>query len=196
MVRLFVICLSLMCWSEWSSAQALSALGARNVAAKEVAPASRDSVLMIVGRRTTVGVVPQEWRVVFFGEDYQQHGVEVRVAGRVVVEMRDGYTHTNGFRLAAYKRNEIMPKERIRVDSSQVFDLLMKSAAFTERKPTSMDMVLRMDGKGPRAVPTWFLTLYGKRDRDGLEVEFGRARMSAETGQILDLKVNPRRLSQ
>ncbi|MFQ3670641.1 MAG: hypothetical protein SNJ84_04205 [Verrucomicrobiia bacterium] len=176
----------------------LTAFQAVELAKREVNDEARNKLVQIFGPRSSVGLMPVEWHVLFFDPYAQQNGTMVRVAGNTIIAIQEGYTQMNRMRLASYKLEEIIEPRTLKLDSSAVLQALQRSTPLKNVKLTSVEMWLRKEDKAPGAPGIWQVTLFAESapDRQGKtrEVEIGKARVSAETGQILNLNLNLRRL--
>lgn len=176
----------------------LTAFQAVEVARREVNDEAKTKLVQIFGPRSSVGVMPVEWHVLFFDPYAQQNGTMVRVAGNTILSIQEGYTQMNRMRLAAYKLEEVIDPKTLKLDSSAVLQALQRSTPLKNIKLTSIEMWLRKEDKAPGAPGIWNVTLFAESapDRQGKskEVEIGKARVSAETGQILTLNLNLKQL--
>jgi len=170
--------------------QALTAIQAKDLAKKQVNDVARKSLVQIYGKPSTVGLYPVEWQILFYDPYAEQNGVMVTVSGNVVTSIRDGYTQMDRFRLFAYKQEEIIDAARLKIDSKDLVGLLQRDSALKDIKISSVQLWLKKDDKGPMAAAVWNVVLFAANPKGDKEVEFGNARVSAETGQILQLKLD------
>lgn len=179
----------------FSSSQALTALAAKDVAKREVNDISKKSLLQIHGKRGSIGVYPLEWEILFYDPYADQEGTKVKVAGNVITQISQGYTQLDKVRFFAYKQEEIIDQARIKVDSKDIVPIVSRSSALNNVKVTSVDLSLAKAEKGPLGAATWTATLYAKNLKSE-EVSFGKAKINAESGQIIDLKIDLRKLGK
>jgi hypothetical protein len=174
-----------------SSGFAITAFEARPYAEKMLNDQSRNKLVRIVGKRGN-GIEPQSWKFLSYDPYAKQNGRVVTITGKAVSEIRDGYSELDHLRVASYKESEIIPISQMKVDSNKAFNVVQNTAQLNKVKITSVQYVLeKTSSKGPVA-PVWKLTLYA--DVKGHEKEIGQAKISAETGQVYELKIDEKQL--
>lgn len=174
------------------SAWAVTAFKAKDIAGKELNNEAKNKLVEVYGPRAPHGILPVEWRLVFYDPYAKQDGRMVRVAGDKVVEIDEGYTQLDRFRLAAYKPEEIIDPAHLKIDSNEVMGVLKRSTPLRDVKISSLEMRLRKESKGP-IPPVWNVRIYAVNANEK-ETEIGMARIASNTGQILELKINTDRL--
>jgi len=178
------------------AANSVSAFGAQKIASREVNDVAKKSLVQIRGKKGTVGVLPIEWEVLFYDPYAEQNGTKVTVAGSTITRIEQGYTQMDRMRLAAYKMEEVIEPAKLRKDSSDVLDILKRSSQLTDVKVTSIELWLLKDGKGPTAPAIWRTKLWAQAPGKDTETEIGTARVNAETGQIVELKLNLKKIQK
>ncbi|NJK92142.1 MAG: hypothetical protein HC904_10115 [Blastochloris sp.] len=186
---------ALLGFSFLSSSQALTALEAMQLAKREVNDTAKKSLVQIHGKRGSVGLYPLEWEILFYDPYAEQDGTKVRVAGNVITQISQGYTQLDRMRIFAYKQEEIVDQSRIKIDSKDIVPVLSRSSALNNVKISSVDLSLSKADKGPLGLGMWSVVLYAKNQKDD-EVEFGKAKINAESGQIIDLKIDLKKLGK
>ena len=178
------------------AANGVSAFGAQKIASREVNDVAKKSLVQIRGKKGTVGVLPIEWEVLFYDPYAEQNGTKVTVAGNTITRIEQGYTQMDRLRLAAYKMDEVIEPAKLRKDSSDVLDILKRSSQLTDVKVTSIELWLLKEGKGPTAPAIWRTKLWAQEAGKDTETEIGSARVNAETGQIVELKLNLKKIKK
>lgn len=179
-----------------AAAQGLSAFAAHKLAAREVNDIAKKSLVQIHGAKSSIGVLPVEWDILFYDPYAEQNVTKVTVAGSTITDIRQGYVQMDRMRLAAYKQEEILEPAKLRRDSNDILDVLRRSSELQRVKVTSTALSLAKQGKGPAAPAVWSVRLWGEQAPSKKEVEFGRARINAESGQILELKLDLKKLQK
>ncbi|MDZ4788304.1 MAG: hypothetical protein SH807_05115 [Blastochloris sp.] len=192
MIKSFLLALTLVVAS-FSPSFALTAYQAKDVAKREVNDVAKKSLVQIHGKRGAVGVYPLEWEILFYDPYADQDGTKVKVAGNVITQITQGYTQMDKARIFAYKQDEILDPTRLKVDSNEIVKILSRSSALNNVKITSVDLSLSKMSKGPMGSAMWSVVMYAK-DSKQEEVEFGKAQINAESGQILQLKIDLKKL--
>ncbi|MDD5260421.1 MAG: hypothetical protein PHD76_01090 [Methylacidiphilales bacterium] len=169
---------------------ALTAFEARDLAKKQVNDTARKSLLQIYGKAGTVGVLPMEWQILFYDPYAAQDGSMVTVSGNAITSIRDGYTQMDQFRVFAYKQEEIIDQSKLKIDSRDLLSILKNSSALKDVKISSVNLWLKKDDSGPLSPAVWIAHLFGPNAKGDKEVEFGYARVSAQTGQVMQLKLD------
>lgn len=164
---------------------AATAFEARQIAEKMLSDQARGKLIKVVAPKGE-SVTPDSWRFIFYDPFGNQNGRLVVVSGKAVTEIRDGYIELDEVRLAAYKEDEIMPNSELKIDSDKALAFVQKAALMQTVKLSAVQYELKKN-KG-NVVPVWNLTLYA--DVKGKSTEIGTAKLSAENGQIFDLKID------
>ena len=140
--------------------------------------------------------MPVEWQILFYDPYAGQDGVRVTVSGNTITNIRDGYTQMDKFRVFAYKQEEVIDQGKLKIDSKDLLEILKRSSALKEIKISSVNLWLRKDDKGPMAPAIWEANLFASNTKGDKEVEFGFARVSAESGQVMELKMDLKKLGK
>jgi hypothetical protein len=169
-----------------------SAFEARGIANKQLNEKVRDKVIQIFGEQSKVGLYPVSWKILFWDATAAQNGRSVTVKDGAISEIKDGYTQLEKMRLAAYKQDEVIDIKLLKWDSSSALDKVMKMPALKDVKLSTVEFLLT---KGDGAVqPIWSLTLFA--DNAGEKVEIGQVRMSAESGEVFEMKLQLEKLKK
>lgn len=194
MRTLILLGIAALLFSQSAHAGDLTAFEAIALAKKEVNKIARKSLVEVEGSEDSPGILPTEWRVLFYDPYASQHGTMVRVAGNTIVEITDGYTQMKKFRMAAYKQEEIIEPDQLKVDSSKLLKILKGVQDLNGIKLSSLGLWLKKEEKGPLAPPIWHVTLYALRKGDGKEVKIGTAQIHGQSGEILETRIYPKRV--
>ena len=186
-----VVCLA----AATASAQPVSAFTAQKIATREVNDIAKKSLVQIHGAKSSVGVLPVEWQILFYDPYAEQNVTKVTVAGNTITRIEQGYVQMDRVRLAAFKQEEILTPNQLRKDSNEILQILQRSTELNSVKISSIALSLMKQGKGPLAPGVWHARLWAIRQGTDQEVEFGRARVNAESGQILELKYDLKKLA-
>lgn len=186
-----VVCLA----AATASAQPVSAFTAQKIATREVNDIAKKSLVQIHGAKSSVGVLPVEWQILFYDPYAEQNVTKVTVAGSTITRIEQGYVQMDRVRLAAFKQEEILTPNQLRKDSNEILQILQRSTELNSVKISSIALSLMKQGKGPLAPGVWHARLWAIRQGTDQEVEFGRARVNAESGQILELKYDLKKLA-
>lgn len=174
-----------------SSGLAATAFEARQIAEKMLSDQARGKLVKVVAQKGE-SVTPDSWRFIFYDPFASQNGRLIVITGKAVTEIRDGYVEIDQVRLAAYKEDEIIPNNELKIDSDKALAIVQKAALMQSIKLSTVQYELKKS-KG-NVAPVWTLTLYA--DVKGASTEIGTAKLSAETGQIFDLKIDNQKLSK
>ena len=169
---------------------AVTAFQAVEVARKQVNKDAKNYLVQIVGKPSTVGQMPEEWQVLFYDPRAEQNGMMITVSGNVVTSIKDGYTQMDNMRLFAYKMEEIIDPAKFKVDSPRIIPILQSNSTLKDVKITSIGLWLKKDKKGPLEPPIWYADLYAANAKGDKEVQFGSAKVDAESGKVLKLDLN------
>lgn len=175
------------------AADAISALDAVKIADKELNKEAKDRVISIFGEKSSDGVFPDKWQIIFFDPYAKQDGRMIEITSGRVTAIKDGYTELGDFRLAAYKPEEIINLSRVKVDSSKLADILKTSTALKDTHISNLEISLVKPDKD-NVSPVWKLVVYASNNMTGKSDKVGTATISAENGQILNLDINLKRL--
>ncbi|MDR0533870.1 MAG: hypothetical protein LBH01_07945 [Verrucomicrobiales bacterium] len=169
---------------------AVTAFQAVEIARKQVNDYAKKSLVQVVGKPSTVGQMPEEWQVLFYDPKAEQNGMMITVSGNVVTGIHDGYTQMDNARILAYKMEEIIDPNKFKIDSTRVIPILQNDSSLKDVKITSIGLWLKKDKKGPLEPPVWHADLYASNAKGDKEVQFGTAKVDAETGKIVKLDLN------
>jgi hypothetical protein len=186
---------SALLWTSAASAQSISAFSAQKIASREVNDIAKKSLVQIHGAKSSIGVTPIEWQVLFYDPYADQNVTKVTVAGSTITRIEQGYVQMQQARLAAFKQEEILEPAKLRKDSNDIIDVVKRSTELQKVKLSSAAFSLIKEGKGPAGVAVWTTRLWAMREGSDKEVEFGRAKVNAATGQILELKLDLKKLA-
>ncbi len=183
--------------SSTASWSAVSAFEARKIADREVNDIARKNFVQIYGTRSPLTQLPVEWQVLYYDPYADQNGTLVTVTGNTITRIQQGYVQMNRLRLFAYKQDEVIQSEQLKHDSKDLPGILKRSSTLKDVNLSSIEMWLRKDGKGPIAPPIWDLVLFSPDPKNAdSEIRLGTARINAESGQIIELKVDLNRLNR
>ncbi|MDR1145210.1 MAG: hypothetical protein LBK71_03630 [Verrucomicrobiales bacterium] len=169
---------------------AVTAMQAVEIARRQANTYAAKSLVQVVGKPSAVGQLPEEWQVLFYDPAAEQDGMLITVSGNAVTSIRDGYTQLDNFRIFAYKMEEIIDPAKFKVDSSRIIPLLQTGSSLKAIKITSVGLWLKKEKKGPLEPPVWFVDLYAANPKGDREVQFGTAKVDAESGKVLKLDLN------
>jgi hypothetical protein len=183
------------------AAPAITAFQARDLANHQVNDKARNQVVQILGEKTSLGLTPVEWKVLFWDPLAEQDGTLVTVAGNTVTKIQDGYTQMGEFRMAAYKMEEIIDPKGLKIDSDAALAAVQRNTTLRDVKLTSVSFFLRKeDTQKPLTPGIWFLDLYAQsaKDKEGKskEIKIGKAKVSADTGQVIGMDVDLKKLGK
>jgi hypothetical protein len=177
-------------------AHAVSAFAAQKIAAREVNDVAKKSLVQIKGKKGSVGTLPVEWEILFYDPYADQNGTKVTVAGSTITRIEQGYTQMDKMRLAAYKMEEVIEPSKLKKDSSDVLEILKRSSQLASVKISSVELWLVKEGKGQPAAAIWRTKIWAQAPGKDTEVEIGTARINAESGQIVELKLNLKKIQK
>jgi hypothetical protein len=169
---------------------AVTAFQAVEVARKQVNDYAGKSLVQVVGKPGTVGQMPEEWQVLFYDPKAEQNGMMITVSGNVVTGIHDGYTQMDNARILAYKMEEIIDPAKFKIDSPRVIPILQNDSSLKGVKITSIGLWLKKDRKGPLEPPIWHADLHASNVKGDKEVQFGTAKVDAESGKVIKLDLN------
>jgi hypothetical protein len=178
-----------------ATAQGISAFSAQKIASREVNDLAKKSLVQIHGAKATVGILPVEWQVLFYDPYAEQNVTKVTVAGNTITRIEQGYVQMDRVRLAAFKQEEIILPAQLRKDSNEILAILQRSSELQRVKISSVALFLSKQGKGPVAPALWRARLWSIKEGTNKEVEFATAKVNAESGQILELKLDLKKLA-
>lgn len=177
-------------------ADGVSAFKAVEIARREVNDEAKGKLVQVVGPPSSVGLMPVEWEILFYDPYADQHGVKVTVSGTAITRIQVGYTQLDKMRLFAYKLEEVIEKKTLKVDSAAAVQALQRSTPLKNIKLSSVALWLRKEGKGPLAPGIWVVELFAPDAKNTKEIKIGEGRVSAQTGQVLSLKVDQKKIEK
>jgi serine/threonine protein kinase len=164
----------------------ISAFAARSIAESAVAPELRQNLIQIASvQNKQSGPNPTGWRFLFWDKSASQNVRAVTVTGQTISEIKEGFVELNRFRVAPYKAEEIIPADKLKIDSQDAIHTVTQTPELASVKLTSASYFLEK-GKG-NLPPVWRIGLRG--EVSGKTLDLGEVRVSAESGNILELKL-------
>lgn len=163
-----------------------TAFEALKSAENHIAKESVGKLIQIVGERDATALTPSVWSFVFLDLTASQQGRLVTIRAGKPIEIRDGYFEKEKLRLAAYKADEVISPSLLKIDSHQALQAVIKSAGLEKVKLSTV--TFRLNNDNGAKLPRWKLNLYA--DKEGKEADIGHAIVSAETGSIIESKIN------
>jgi hypothetical protein len=174
------------------AAPALTLFRARSIAEKAVGETVAKNLLLAMGPRRLDSVEPAYWRFLFWDAAARQNVRAVIVAGETVTKVDEGFVELGKLRIISYKKEEIITGDRLQVDSDQALVLARRTPELVNVPLSGVAYVLEK-GKG-HLPPVWVLTLFIQHKED--VEELGSVRVSAETGQVYDMRINFKLITQ
>jgi hypothetical protein len=169
---------------------AVTVFQAVEIARKQVNDYAKKSLVQVVGKPSTVSQMPEEWQVLFYDPKAEQNGMMITVSGNVVTGIHDGYTQVDNMRILAYKMEEIIDPAKFKIDSPRIIPILQNDSSLKGVKITSIGLWLKKEKKGPLESPVWRVDLYASNAKGDREVQFGTAKVDAESGKVIKLDLN------
>jgi hypothetical protein len=173
----------------FSPARADTAFQARQVAENVLSPHVKGKLIWI---RSLIGpgTENRRWSFLYYDPYAESDGRLVVVRNGAVTKVDQGLVELDHLRLFSYKESEILPQDQLKLDSDAALQAL-QAAGHIENVPlTTVHYKLEMSSENQ--VPIWSLTLFCPRNGD--EIEFAHGSVSAQTGQVFDLKVDHQRI--
>ncbi len=161
---------------------------ATDIARKQVPTESQDKLILLRGDRSESELTPDTWHAVFYDEMASQNGRQITVSGHSVSGIREGYFDLGNLRLAAYKLEEVIHPDSLKIDSDKALDLLEETNRLKSYSLSSVIYELTRDPDLRETV--WKLKIYVD-DGNGKEKYIGYARISAESGKIIEMRFKP-----
>jgi hypothetical protein len=107
-------------------------------------------------------------------------------------EVVDGFVELRKLRVVAYKPSEVMDSARIHFDSAEALEALLTREEL--HGIAVAESAFELNGVKRELAPFWRITLFARENDDILEL--GSARVSAETGEVLDSNFDASRLNR
>ncbi|SDU30424.1 hypothetical protein SAMN05444156_3180 [Verrucomicrobium sp. GAS474] len=169
----------------FSSSKTPTAFEALDVAKKQVTPEIGSKLISITGERSETALTPDTWKFNFYDELASQHGRQITTKGKAVAGVRDGYTQLDKFRLFAYKLEEVVGPDQLKIDSDKALKIVQKTNLLNNYSLSSVLYTLARDSD--LREPVWKIQIFIDGG-DGKEKDAGYARISAFDGKVLELR--------
>jgi hypothetical protein len=173
----------------FSPARGDTAFQARAVAENVLSPHVKGKLIWI---RSLIGsgLDHRRWSFLYYDPYADANGRLVVVRDGAVSKVDQGMVELDHFRVLSYKESEILPEDQLKLDSDAALTAVQAAGHIEDVPLTTVHYKLEMNDKNQ--VPVWSLTLFCPRNGD--EIEFAHASVSALTGQVFDLKVDHERI--
>jgi len=188
-MKRLIIC-SLILIQSILAEKAPTAFEALKSAENHVAKESLGKVIQMNGARDGVSLTPGTWSFVFFDLNARQQGRIVMIRAGKPIEIRDGFFEIEKLRLAAYKADEVMVPSTLKFDSNQALQAVIKSSGLEKVKLSTVTFNLSKDNGAH--LPYWKVRIFA--DKNGKEADIGHAVVSAESGSIVESKIDLQKL--
>ena len=147
---------------------------------------AKDKLVQIRSERSVNGLKPNVWYVVFYDPTAALKATEVKFVDGKMADVK------RPLRLleATSDRSESLDRSKIKLDSDQALETVLKEPALQAAKPTSSEMRLE---RGEAGAPIWRIQLWGaKADETKDDANLGSVTLSAEDGKVIksDLKAS------
>lgn len=172
---------------------ALTAFKARDLAEQSLNAEAKGKLIEIYGAKNAKTLLPTTWQILFYDPYANQDGRMIKISNGHLVGITDGYSQMDRMRMAAYKTEEIIDSKKLKIDSDAAFEVVRKSALLDKAHVTNVEMRLVKSDKG-NSSPVWYITLYGENAKDGKVTKYGKATVSATTGQILKMDIDSKKI--
>jgi len=146
-------------------------------------PAGPGQLLKIIGKRDKSEITPTEWTFYFYDESAARNARIVTVKDRKVMKNDDTLFDTD--HLLSYKRQEILPDDKLITDSSQA--LLTAQGLL---RPGVLASKSEFELTQKNSIPTWKVTLWAK-NKDGEDEKLGMVTILAEKDVISASTLKP-----
>jgi hypothetical protein len=164
---------------------AISAREAMRLAATKITDTVAENVIRIVGERTAASTEPQTWRMFFYDPSASRNARAVVTRGTEIVSVDAGLVELGNLRLFAYKPTEVIAPAQFRIDSRDALAAVRASPDLAGIPITSSDFLLSKESTS--SPPVWRLNLFSHEEER--EIPIGEAFVSAETGNVVELKL-------
>jgi hypothetical protein len=173
----------------FSPARGDTAFQARAVSENVLSPHVKGKLIWI---RSLIGsgLDHRRWSFLYYDPYADANGRLVVVRDGAVSKVDQGMIELDHFRVLSYKESEILPEDQLKLDSDAALTAVQAAGHIEDVPLTTVHYKLEMNDKSQ--VPVWSLTLFCPRNGD--EIEFAHASVSALTGQVFDLKVDHERI--
>ncbi len=169
-----------------NSHKPLTGFQAEAIAAAVAVGEVKKQLIEIEGPRSETELTPDVWKFVFWDPTAKQNGRLITVTHGAVNEIRDGFFELDKARILAYKQDEIIPHDLLKIDSDKALDIVLKSSQLQGVSLSSVTFSLSRDKDLSQIV--WKIEILA--DNGGKESDIGYARISAVTGGIIEMKVD------
>jgi len=168
-----------------ATGDALSAFQVKAIADEKVDVAIRDNLMQMSGPRRPDRLLPNAWRLLYWDPAASQKVRSITVADGKITDVDDGFVEWKKLRVMPYKQDEIIPSNKLQIDSSQALAIAQNAPELQRVKLSSIGFSLEK-GKG-NLPPFWRISLYGMSNAH--QIDLGEVRVSAETGQIYEMRL-------
>jgi hypothetical protein len=145
---------------------------------------SKDKVLQIYSEKSTTGLVPDDWHVVYFDPDTFVKSADVEF----VNGQQTGVSHMRRpFQMPANAR-DILDMSKITVDSDRALSIAQGQPALNGVTPKYSKMSLTYGDNGP----TWQVELWAaKKSNPSKDVSIGKVWILATDGSVIKSDLRP-----
>jgi hypothetical protein len=149
---------------------------------------SKDKILQIYSEKSTTGLEPNDWHVVYFDPDTFVKSADVEFENG----QQTGVSHMKRpFQMPA-KERDILDMSKITVDSNRALSIAQAQPALKGLTLKYSKMNLEYDDKGP----TWTVELWAAKAKDpAKDTSVGKVWILATDGSVIRADLNPDRVN-
>jgi hypothetical protein len=149
---------------------------------------SKDKILRIYSEKSTTGIEPNDWHVVYFDPDSYVKSADVEFENG----QQTGVEHMNRpFQMPA-KERDILDMSKITVDSDRALRIAQGQPALSGLAVKYSKLSLEYGDKGP----TWTVELWAAKTKNPTkDVSVGKVWIFATDGSVIKADLNPDRVN-
>ncbi|MEM1059110.1 MAG: hypothetical protein AAGK14_07665 [Verrucomicrobiota bacterium] len=170
-----------------------TALKTQPQAEKYLNDQAKGNLVKILGPKNDEGQTsPEVWQYVFFDPFASNKGRFVQIyQGQHLLELTDRFVETDRGRLLAYKEDEVIPPNSVKLDSDAALAAAVQAGNLGGYELSGAEYELLYDQK--LKSPVWIINLFGPYQ--GKEVKAATARIDANSGQVHSFKLHEENLT-
>jgi hypothetical protein len=151
---------------------------------------AKDKVVQIRSERSSGGITPNVWHVVYYDSTASFKATEVKFKDGKMLDVK------RPLRLlqATGQKSDPLPKEKLKVDSDEALKIASKQSSLENVKLTSTEMRLE---RGPTDDPIWKIQMWASGPKDSQhETTLGDITISAFDGKVIESDLKPEKVRE
>lgn len=147
---------------------------------------AKDKVVQIRSEKSIGSLSPKVWYVVYYDPTATFKSVEVKFAAGKMIDVKRPFRVIETISSASHA----MEKEKLKVDSDQAIDKVLKEGILENVKVKALEAKLENSSNGP----VWYIRLWAEKLNGRDVTDIGKFTITADDAKVIDTDIHLNRL--